>query len=107
VRDGGGAGGGKGWSRGAPYGRCIVTGGCSRGAVDIEDAISGIGNAEDEGGGAKREGLIRLVERLLLPLDSLGIKGVGKVSREGAGWKGVTADGMTLTEWEDEGILEG
>lgn len=106
MRDGGGAGGGKGWSRGAPYGRCIVMGGCSGGAVGIEEAIGGIGNGEDEGGGTKREGLMRLVGRLLLLLlDSLGIKGVGKIGREGAGWKGVSADGMTFTECEDEGIL--
>lgn len=107
MRDREGAGGGKGWSKGAPYGRCIVTGGCSGGAVGTEDSVfSGIENAGDAGEGVKREGLMRLVERLLFPLDSLGIKGLGKVGRE-EGWKGVAADGMTLTEWEAEGIFEG
>lgn len=104
VRDGGGVGGGKGWSKGVPYGCCMVRGGCRGGAVGIEDEICGIIN-EDEDRGEKNEGLTRFVERLRLLLDSWasrkGIKGADEVGKAGADWRIGSVDGMTFGVWEE------
>jgi len=51
VRDGDGVGGGKGWSNGAPYGRCTVKDGC--GAMIGTDMEAGDAEiAEEEALGA-------------------------------------------------------
>lgn len=60
-------GGGNGWSIGAPYGRCKVTGGWRGGAVGMAEERGGIISGEEDGG-PKNEGLTRLVVRLLVLL---------------------------------------
>lgn len=51
---------------GVPCDRCVFRGGC-RGAVGMDEDISGVISAEEEEGGVKKEeGLRRLVTRLLL-----------------------------------------
>lgn len=107
MSDGGGAGGGKGWSNGVPYGRCMLAGGWSGGAVGMEDEIGGIINAEEAGKGEKNEGLTRFVTRALLPLlDSWasrrGISGVDEVGTVGVDWIVGNGDGVTLGVWESK-----
>lgn len=70
VRDGGGVGGGKGWSNGAPYGCWRLTEGFRGGAVGNGVVIGGIILADEEGGMKNEEGFMRFVVRLVLLLDS-------------------------------------
>lgn len=69
MRDGGGAGGGKGCSKGAPYGRCRLTAGSNTEALGTDEETCEI-TVAGEVGRAKNEGFTRLVARLVLLWDS-------------------------------------
>lgn len=97
VRDGDGAGGGKGWSKGAPYVRCWVKGGLSRGAVGKDVETGGTICAEEEGGTKNAEGFTRFV-RLLL--DSV-------VSRSGIKWVDDRWDGSCKVGTVGEATMAG
>lgn len=108
VRDGGGVGGGKGWSIGVPYGRCRLKGGLIAAAVGTDEEIGGIINADEEEGGEKNEGFTRFVTRLLLLIAS-GVSwratGADAAERVGGGTCGVrTAEETTLGAWENKGM---
>lgn len=100
VKDGGGVGGGKGWSIGAPYGRMFM-GGWREAPVGIDEEIDGIINDDDEEGGVKNEeGLTRLVTRLPLLLFKSDVLcseiGADGAERERAGTCGVGTGEETI-----------
>ena len=71
VSEGGGLGGGNGWSIGVPYGLCKLRGGWSVG-IGMDEGKEGlIGADEKDGGGKKEEGFTRLVT-WLVPLFGSG-----------------------------------
>lgn len=110
VRDGGGVGGGKGWSIGVPYGRCRFRGGWRVAAVGTDEEVGGIINADEEGG-AKNEGFTRLVTRLILLIGS-GVSWRATVGDEAErvrdGTCGVGAEeGTAVGAWENKGMVAG
>ena len=109
VRDGGGVGGGKGWSIGVPYGRCRFRGGWSAGALVSGEEIGGGSNTDEEERGAKNEGFTRLVTWLPLLIGS-GVPWmvfeVGKDERGREGICGTSGEGITtLGGWEVNGMV--
>lgn len=108
VREGGGVGGGNGWSRGAPYGLCRPPGEFSGGAVGIDGEMGGIisGEEDERGGGPKNvEGFTRSVERLAAlfgsELSRMDIKGVETDRLDGV-WAVVKVGRATAWGWDVE-----
>lgn len=103
VREGGGDGAGKGWSKGVPYEGCwtAVEVGWRGGAVGIMDEAGGVTDVEEGGGGAKKAGVRRFADWLACGFVSW--RGSGGADEPPKGW-GIwcvgVADGTISGTWE-------